>query len=55
MSPQAKEGDTIEQSMCRERTEEEQRGIEQAQIFRTLLGAGAREVRLSTSESFQID
>lgn len=55
MSPLAKQGDTIEQSYCRERTEEEQRGVEQSQILRMLLRAGAHEVRLSTKKPWEID
>lgn len=55
MSPLAKEGDTVEQSMCRERTEEEQRGVEQSQILRMLLRAGAHEIRLSTKKPWEID
>lgn len=36
--------DTTEQSMCRQRTEEEQRAVEMCTFARVLLGAGAQEV-----------
>jgi hypothetical protein len=55
LSPLANPGDSIEQSWCRMRTEEEQRAVEQSQVVRMLLGAGAREIRLDTSEQFTID
>lgn len=42
---QYREGDTIEQSMCRGRTEEEQRAVEVCTLARVLLGAGAQEMR----------
>lgn len=46
LSPSARPGDSIEQSMCRERSEEEERLIADSFAMRMILQAGAREIRL---------
>lgn len=51
-----REGDTIEQARCRERTEEEDRAVEMCSLFRALLGRGAKEIRLAPGRKpFNID
>lgn len=49
-------GDTIEQAVCRQRTDEEQRAVEMCILMRALLGAGAREIRLDPRpQRFDLD
>jgi len=42
----AESQDTIEQSRCRERTEEEQEAVELNTLLRAFLNAGAGEIRI---------
>jgi hypothetical protein len=43
----ARTGDTIEQAMCRQRTEEEQQAVDMCLMLTDLFGAGAVEIRRS--------
>lgn len=36
--------DTIEQAMCRQRTDEEQRAVDMCTVFRHLIDSGIREI-----------
>ncbi|HEY6019451.1 MAG TPA: hypothetical protein VIY48_05995 [Candidatus Paceibacterota bacterium] len=56
MTPEHRPEDSIEQSFCRQRTDEEQRAIEMCTVVRTLIGAGAREIRLDPRhKTFDLD
>lgn len=44
MHPLARSGDTIEQSLCRSRTEEEQKAVDMSWIVRRLLNGGGEVI-----------
>lgn len=52
MSPFAQPGDTIEQSACRERTEEEQRAVEMCEVLRVLVNAGTQKIRFDSDRHY---
>lgn len=41
-----REGDSIEQSMCRQRTEEEDKAVKMFEAAKGLVSSGANEIRL---------
>jgi hypothetical protein len=43
------EGDTIEQAMCRLRTEDEDRAVDMCMVYRTLVDVGDRDIQLYPS------